>query len=257
MILVNVPVENGLGKTRGCKDAPCRIMQSLFKLGGKYKTEEWDLNGKNLEETQTILFKEAIKLFEKNKDNNEKIIFFGGDHSISFPLIKAFRSVYPISFLFVLDAHVDLMKPMKEPTHEEWLRALIESGFDSRDLIIMGTRKIYNEEKDFLEKNKIKIIKKEEIFEFFSGNEFESLKEYDAVYLSLDVDVLDKKLMGATGYPEGGGLVLNELKESLHKIFELKNLKAVDIVEMNPEKDLNNKALNLVIESIEEIFKKN
>ena len=256
MIIVNVPVENGFGKTKGCKDAPCKIMQGLFKTGKKYKTEEWDLEEKNLEETQAIIFKEALELFKKNKDNNEKIIFLGGDHSISYPLIKSFRDVFPLSFLFVMDAHVDLMEPMKEPSHEEWLRALVEQGLSSEDLILLGARKIYNEEKEFLEKNKIKIFKKEDFIDFFDSKKFESLKEYDAVYLSLDVDVLDKSLMSATGYPEKNGIKSEELKECLDKIFNLKNLKAMDIVEMNPEKDLNNKSLELLVDVIEEILKK-
>lgn len=256
MIIVNVPVENGLGKTKGCRDAPCKIMRGLSKTGKKYSTEEWDLEDKNLEETQAIIFKEALELFKKNKDNEEKIIFLGGDHSISFPLIRAFRGAYPLSFLFVMDAHVDLMKPMKEPTHEEWLRALIEDGFDSKEIVIFGARKIYDEEKDFLEEKKIKIIKQEEITDFLDSQKFNSLKEYDAIYLSLDVDVLDKSLMFATGYPEVGGLDNKTLKELLEKIFSLENLKALDIVEMNPDKDLNNKSLDIIIGIIKEMLKR-
>lgn len=256
MIIVNVPVEHGFGKTKGCKDAPCKIMQQLSRTGKKYKTEEWDLENKNLEETQSIIFKEALELFEKNRDSKEKIIFLGGDHSISFPLVRAFRMVYPLSFLFVLDAHVDLMEPMKEPSHEEWLRALIEGGFSPEEIILLGTRKIYDEEKDFLKRKKLKMIKKDEILDFFDSKKFMELEEYDAVYLSLDVDILDEEVMKATGYPEKEGMNLDALKSILERIFSLKNLKAMDIVEMNPEKDLNNKSLEIIIDIVKEMLKR-
>ena len=59
-----------------------------------------------------------------------KVCFVGGDHSITYPLFKAFREKNAKPFLIVFDAHADCMPSMKEPTHEEFLRRIIEDGFD-------------------------------------------------------------------------------------------------------------------------------
>ena len=68
----------------------------------------------------------------------QKIIFLGGDHSISYSLGKAFfehcEKENKEPCLIIFDAHADCIKPMKEPTHEEWLRALIDEGFPKENI---------------------------------------------------------------------------------------------------------------------------
>jgi arginase family enzyme len=254
MIFVQVPGINGLGKTKGCENAPCKILRELSTRKLKFKIIEFNLEKNDVEENQKIIFKEALDLFKETKDSHEKIIFLGGDHSISYPIANAFKQVYNLPFLFVLDAHIDCMEPMNEPSHEEWLRALIEQGFESEQIIIVGARKIYQEERDFFEKKRIRIVRKDEINHFLKNpDNFSKLKEFDAVYLSLDVDVLDADCFSATGYLEKNGLDFEQLKEFLVKIFNLKNFKAMDLVEMNPEKDLNNKNLKLIVELVNEL----
>jgi arginase family enzyme len=256
MIIVQVPGVHGFGKTKGCEDSPCMIERELRKKKLKYSVVEFNLDNNNVEETQRVIFSEAIKIFRENKDSGEKILFLGGDHSISYPIANAFRQVYN-AFLFVMDAHVDLMQAMKEPSHEEWLRALIEQGLEPENLVIVGARKIFKEERDFFEKNKIKIIKKGEISSFLNnGDKWEELDEFEGIYLSLDVDVLDPEIIGATGYLEKNGLDVDQVKSFLERIFHLKNFVAMDLVELNVGKDLNNKSLKLVSEMISEIVKK-
>ncbi len=256
MILVKVPGINGLGRTRGCEDSPCMIERELRKKKLKYSVVEFNLDNNNVQETQRVIFSEAIKIFREHKSSEEKILFLGGDHSISYPLANAFRQVYN-SFLFVMDAHVDLMQAMQEPSHEEWLRALIEQGFEPENLVIIGARKIFKEERDFFEKNKIKIIKKGEIGGFLKNEEkWKELEEFEGVYLSLDVDVLDPKLLDATGYLEEDGLNLDQVKNFLKRIFDLKNFVAMDLVELNVGKDLNNNSLNLISGMIIDLVEK-
>jgi arginase family enzyme len=256
MIIVQVPGIHGLGKTRGCEDSPCMIERDLRKKKLKYSVVEFSLDNSNVQEMQKIIFSGAIKIFRDSKDSGEKIIFLGGDHSISYPIANAFRQVYN-SFLFVMDAHVDLMQAMEEPSHEEWLRALIEEGFEPENLVIVGARKIFKEERDFFEKNKIKIIKKGEISSFLKNEEkWKALEEFEGVYLSLDVDVLDPEFINATGYLEKNGLDVEQVKSFLKRIFDLRNFVAMDLVELNVGKDLNNKSLKLVSEMIGDLVKK-
>jgi hypothetical protein len=48
------------------------------------------------------------------------------------------------------------MEPMQEPTHEEWLRKLVEERFPSEDILIIGLRNSHKDEIRFLKENNIK-----------------------------------------------------------------------------------------------------
>jgi len=64
-------------------------------------------------------------------------------------------------------------------------------------------------------------------------------KNFGSLYISVDIDVLDPGFAPGTGYPEPGGLTTRELLFFLHRLKKLHNLKAMDIVEVNPDKDVN------------------
>ena len=64
-------------------------------------------------------------------------------------------------------------------------------------------------------------------------------KDFESLYISIDVDVLDPAFAPGTGYIEPGGLTTRELLFFLHRLKKLKNLKAYDLVEINPKKDVN------------------
>ena len=64
-------------------------------------------------------------------------------------------------------------------------------------------------------------------------------RQFGALYLSIDIDVLDTAFAPGTGHTEPGGLTTRELLYFVHMLKNLKNLKMADIVEINPKKDLN------------------
>lgn len=257
MIIVSVPGIHAFGRTKGSEKTPKQIIDYIRceKDCKKLKFIEFSLDKGDLEYNQKTIFLESLKIFKENKYNNEKILFLGGDHSISFPLFDAFRQVYSNPFLFDLDAHFDMMPPLKEVSHEEWLQALIDKGFDSRNIELIGARKIYPEEEENFKKSKIKLIKISEFDDFLKNPENFKLEENDAIYLSLDLDVLDERYFSATGYPVCKGLDEEQLKKFLDKVFSLKNFKAMDLVEYNPEKD-EGKGLKVVMNLINCIIKK-
>jgi agmatinase len=65
------------------------------------------------------------------------------------------------------------------------------------------------------------------IMEFSSGKE---------LYLSIDIDVVDPAFAPATGYAEAGGLTSRQLLYLVQRLNKIRGLKAIDIVEINPER---------------------
>ena len=246
---IKVPGINGLGKTKGCEKAGNAIIETLKEVYtneqgrainiNQLDLEEIHLDNFNLEEANKLIYDNAFESYDK-----EKVIFLGGDHSISYSTTRAFldynQNEGRKSCLIVFDAHPDLMEPASEfPTHEEWLRKLIDDGFPSENVLLVGVRNSDKEEIKFIKDKKIKIISMNQlmlnledscdiIMEFANGRE---------LYLSLDIDVVDPAFAPSTGYLESGGLTSRELIYLIQRINKMKNLKAIDIVEINSEKD--------------------
>jgi agmatinase len=266
MLIVKTPGINGLGRTKGCRNAGNAILESLKKIytseaGKKIEyaglaLEEIHVNNNNLPEQEKLIYENALESFE----SQDKVIFLGGDHSISYPIGKAFLKYSAnegkIPCLIVFDSHPDCMEPVKEPTHEEWLRALVDKGFTPENILVVGMRNAYEDELKFLEENKIKRI---------SINDLnENLQEYTdtitefaygkILYVSLDIDVADPAFAPSTGYPEPGGLTSRQLIYIVQRLGKMKNLKAVDIVEVNSENDRTESTTKLAAKILAEIL---
>ena len=147
MQVIKVPGINGLGHTIETRNAGNAIIAETGK-GNLMDIEESHVDNSNLDEQEQLIYKNSLDAL---KDKN-KVVFLGGDHSISYSIGKAFKESHGNeSFLIIFDAHPDLMPPMENPTHEEWLRGLIEkTGWKKENIILVGLRKIEQEELLFL-----------------------------------------------------------------------------------------------------------
>lgn len=266
MFVVKVPGINGLGKTKGCEKAGNAILKSLRDIYSNEQgipidvnlldLEEIHLDNSNLEYTNKLIYKNSLEIFQEKP----KVVFLGGDHSISYSTTKAFldncRNSKKEPCLIIFDAHPDCMKPMKEPSHEEWLRKLVEEGFPPQNILLVGVRNSYPEEIIFLGKNKIKIITINQLLEDLQDScdiimEFSSRKE---LYVSIDVDIVDPAFVPGLSYPEPGGLTSRQFIYLIERMNKIKNLRAIDIVEINPEKDKENLAVKFGAKILSELL---
>jgi arginase family enzyme len=218
--------------------------------------EEIHVNNSNLELSNKLIYENSLEIFE----TKSRVVFLGGDHSISYSITRAFFDFCQNSgkepCLIVFDAHADCMSPMKEPTHEEWLRKLIEDGFPVENILLVGVRNLWKDEVEFLKEKKIKIISMEQLRENLQDScdiimEFTNGKE---LYVSIDIDVIDPAFAPATGFLEPGGLSSRDFIYLVQRIKKMKNLRAVDIVEINPEKDLDKRTIKLGAKILSELI---
>jgi arginase family enzyme len=143
--------------------------------------------------------------------------------------------------LIIFDAHPDVMKPVDGnfPTHEEWLRGIIERGFSVKNILLVGVRNSDQEEIKFLKEKGIRVIGMNQLMQNLEDScdtimEFSNGKN---LYLSLDIDVVDPIFAPATGYQEAGGLTSRQFIYLIQRLNKVKGLKAVDIVEINEKMD--------------------
>ena len=249
MFIVKIPGINGLGKTKGCERAGNAIIEALKEIHSNEQgniidislldLEEIHLDNNNIELSSKLIYENSLEMFE----TKPRIIFLGGDHSITYSTGKAFldycRKERKKPCLIVFDSHADCMFPMQEPTHEEWLRKLIEGGFPKENVLIVGLRNLWKDEIKFLKENRIKTLSMTNLTEDLQDMcdaimEFSNGKE---LYVSIDIDIIDPLFAPATGYPEPGGLSSRQFIYFIQRIKKIKTLRAVDIVEINEKKD--------------------
>jgi arginase len=264
MQIIRVKGINGLGKTDGCEDAPVEVVRAIGEIGSneygriidsqKLYFEEIHLNNSNIEEAGKLIYENSKEIFSEQ----DRAIFIGGDHSISYGLVKGFSENFKNPFLIVFDAHADCMPAIKEPNHEEWLRKLVEEGFPTENIVLIGVRNIWEEEMRFLEGKGIQKIDASKIGEnkeLICDGIMEKARGCDGIYVSIDIDVLDPAFAPGAGYMEPGGMSSRDLIYFLHRLNFLKNLVGIDIVEINPQKDINKMTVKMGAKIVGEMLK--
>lgn len=237
--IFNVPRVNALG-LKGPEKATEKILEGV-------EHELIDVKNDNVELDEEKIFETALKSY------NKRNIFVGGDHSITYPIGKAFLHNYweENCFIIIFDAHPDLMSPMKEPTHEEFAKGLLELGWKPENMVFIGLRKIDPIEQKVIEQEGIKVFTtepNEEILKYLREKAI-----HKRVYLSIDIDALDPSVVGAVNYPVEGGLTRERFDTLLDGIFNGCNVWNADLVEYVPEKDDGGKSLVIAREIFEQV----
>lgn len=171
----------------------------------------------------------------KERGGEAAPVVLGGDHSISFPVLRAFSDI-PLHVV-QFDTHLDLMddamgikyshaNPMKRISELENVTSITHIG-------IRGL----NNMPDWVEetkKGKSKFFTAAEVHE--KGLDFISsqIPETENLYITLDIDVLDPSVAPGTGTPEPGGLTYLQLRDLLRLTALKGKLAGMDLVEVNP-----------------------
>jgi agmatinase len=224
IIIKGVPFES-ISFSPGCALAPyfIRYCSESIELKSFYKGER-KLNFEDKGDIPCfgIDKKKAIKLIEEESRKilkTDKIpIFLGGDHTITYPILKTFKKKYKSLNLLVLDAHTDFRRYFEgdELNHATWLNNLYRDKLcDKDEICILGVRENYPE-------TPFKIINKDYIKNLKGKN----------LYISIDLDVLDHKEFTSLSNPTPFGICINDI---LDIVKELKReIKGMDMVEFNP-----------------------
>jgi len=181
---------------------------------------------------------------------NKFMLFFGGDHSISIPLEKAFYEKYhrmgltPV--IIHIDAHMDILDEYmgSKTSHACPNRRAIENGYQETDIHMVGIRSYEKGEVEFKEKNpKLQVITADLFRELGAKEVVKMIKEkHDkkaVYYLSFDIDAIDPSYAPGTGTPETFGLTPLQMREFFKEVFTNLNVMAMDLVEISPLLDVN------------------
>lgn len=240
-------------KTSGCEKSAIQVIKSLRDIRGKengknidvdkLKLEEVHLDSSNYEEADYLIFENSKESFEKNF----KTLFVGGDHSMSYSILRAFKEIYKNNLLIVFDAHADC-DDILSVNYKNWLRKLIRDGFNGRKVIIIGARNIGSEDMDFLKKEGVAVMGMDVLrdnLEEVCDLVMERARASEGFYISFDIDCIDPSCAPGTNEIEPGGIDSREAIYFIKRLVLLDNFKGGDINEINLDKDFNEMTVKL------------
>ena len=176
------------------------------------------------------VFKEVYKKTIELLKTNKFLTFFGGEHSVSIGIIKAFYEKYNNLTVLQLDAHTDL-RPSYLSSPYNHACALYDASKNT-NLIQVGIRSMDISEKQNI--NRGNVFFAEKMYQNSSWMQQSINKMTDDVYITIDLDAFDPSIMPSTGTPEPGGMLWNDMIVFLKKVFTQKNVVGFDIVELAP-----------------------
>ena len=178
-----------------------------------------------------------------------KPISLGGDHSITFPIIKAFAEKYEKLNIFHIDAHPDLYDNFEDNpySHASPFARIMENRLVNK-LVQVGIRTINPTQQRQIDKFNVEA---HDMINFDSSMKF----EFDGpVYISIDLDGLDPAFAPGVSHHEPGGL---STRQALQMIQSLDyEIVGADIVEYNPDRDINDMTAMVCVKFLKELLAK-
>ncbi|MFB4162280.1 agmatinase family protein [Alteribacillus sp. JSM 102045] len=188
-------------------------------------------------------------------------VVMGGDHSITAMLVKGWKQAHPHETVGILqlDTHFDLRDHhIIGPANGTPIRHLIESeSIKGHHVHNIGLHGFFNtkELKEYADKagvnyTTMKQARKKGISYVIRDALQQLEKNVDTIYVTVDMDVLDIAYSPAAPAAAPGGMYTEELFEAVQLAGEHAKVKAVDIVCLDPRKDVGEQSVKSAIHTM-------
>jgi agmatinase len=157
-------------------------------------------------------------------------LVLGGDHSITYPVIKAIAPAHPALSILHFDAHPDLYHDFRgNPfSHASPFARIMEAKLAQR-LVQVGIRTMNGHQREQAETFGVEVIEMKDLTDDFQPH-------FDTpVYVSVDMDALDPAFAPGVSHREPGGLTTRQVIRLIQSIDA--PVVGADIVEFNPKMD--------------------
>ncbi len=254
-VIVGIPFDRYSSFLRGASLAPRYIRDAFHSQSSNMCTEGvtdlgreprlLDLGDLEINDYIDDIRRPVFQLLEKGA----KVLALGGDHSITYPILRAYRKKYERLTILQLDAHPDLYHEYEgnKYAHGCPFARIMEENLADR-LVQVGIRTMNPHQQEQAARFNVEVT---------------DMKHWDssfkpvfdgAVYLSLDMDVLDPAFAPGLSHYEPGGLSSRDVLRIIQALEA--PLVGADIVELNPKRDLQHMTAMVAAKFLKEILEK-
>lgn len=253
--LIGLPTDVHSSHLRGAAQAPAAIRAALssshwnaasergLELGAEIELR--DLGDLDLREgpEDDALIETAVA---RSLSAGAVPISLGGDHSVTYPILRAVAAARGPVEILQFDAHPDLYDELggDRRSHASPFARIMEAGLASR-LVQIGIRTLNRHQREQAARFGVEIIEMKDFGErpppAFTG----------PLYISVDLDGFDPAFAPGVSHPEPGGLSVRSVVDILHRIDTV--VVGADVVELNPSRDLNGVTAVLAAKLVKEL----
>lgn len=256
--LLGLPFDANSSFARGPALGPARLREVLYSGSGNWFTElgaevapgagwvdlgdleipaEPGFRGEIEEGVKAILSRDAIPLA------------IGGDHSVTYPLVRGVSALAGPPQIVHLDAHGDLYDTLdgNRYSHATPFARIMEEGCAS-GLLQIGLRSLTAHQREQGRRLGVEMVEMREL----DLSTLVSRLPKGPVYLSLDIDVLDPAYAPGVSHHEPGGMTPRELFSILHALEG--PIVGADVVELNPHRDHAGITAAVAAKSVKEVL---
>jgi agmatinase len=182
-------------------------------------------------------------------EQGKRPVCLGGDHSITYRIVKAFAQRHRELTVFHFDAHPDLYEEFEgnRLSHACPFARIMEAGLAKR-LVQVGIRTINGHQREQAKRFGVEVV------EMRGLPAYEKLKAAGPVYITFDMDVLDPAFAPGVSHREPGGMSMREAIAHLHAIEG--EIVGADVVEYNPVRDVDRLTATVAAKIVKEILGK-
>ena len=253
--LIGIPFDEYSSFMRGPAKAPSAIRQTLHNGASNLFAENGinldghpqfrDLGDLSLPEGDDAIAAIEIAI-SRLAVQKARVLALGGDHAITYPMVKALANAHDNLTILHLDAHPDLYDSYEGNrfSHACPFARIMETGRVKR-LVQVGIRGMNDEQRRQVDKFGVTCI---EMKDYRSKN---PITLEGPLYLSVDMDVLDPAYAPGVSHHEPGGMSTRKVLRLIQSIGC--PIVGADIVEVNPDRDVNGMTAAVAAKLVKEI----
>jgi arginase len=257
-VLLGIPLDHNSSFLRGSAQAPPLIRQAFHSDAWDKTTETHvdlgvpgifgdagDLPAMETPDAFTRIEDSIAKIVEAGK----RPVSLGGDHSITYPILRAIGKRIPAITLVHFDAHPDLYADYEgnPHSHASPFARIMEAHLVQR-LVQIGIRTLNAHQHEQAEKYSVKI------FEIKDLPDPTHLNLAGPIYVSFDMDALDPAFAPGVSHWEPGGLTTREAISYIHDLPG--PIIGADLVEFNPVRDATGLTATVAAKILKELLGK-
>ncbi len=253
--LIGLPTDINSSFLRGPAKAPAAIRAALHsdssnpasesgtEIGRDFRLDDAGDLALNEAPSDDLMVEEAIRAA---LDSGCIPLALGGDHAVTYPILRAIAAVHgPVEILH-FDAHPDLYDELggNRRSHASPFARIMEEGLASR-LVQVGIRTLNAHQRAQAARFGVEIV---------GMRDFDPAKVpamCGPTYISIDLDSLDPAFAPGVSHHEPGGLSVRNLLDVLHRVEA--PVVGADIVELNPDRDINGMTAMVAAKLVKEL----
>ncbi len=254
--LLGIPFDANSSYLRGAADAPPLIREAFHCDSSNSSTENGiELGAESLLDAGDLslppdgAFPAIESAVGELLDRGQRPVCLGGDHSITYPIVRAFAKRFADLTIVHFDAHPDLYDEFQGNRHSHAcpFARIMEAGLAKR-LIQLGIRTMVAHQRKQAARFGVEVVEMRDL------RALNKLKLAGPVYVSFDIDVLDPAFAPGVSHREPGGMSVREAISHIHAITG--DIVGADLVEYNSKQDVSQLTAMVCAKILKEILGK-